>query len=63
MSEQFRGSYGVTITPFTEDGSKIDLPAWRRFIDWQIDEGSPGSMRTSRTTAVRSALLALLRAS
>jgi 4-hydroxy-tetrahydrodipicolinate synthase len=42
MSGQFRGSYGVTITPFTEDGSRIDLPAWRRFIDWQIDEGSPG---------------------
>jgi 4-hydroxy-tetrahydrodipicolinate synthase len=42
MSEQFRGSYGVTITPFTEDGKKIDLPAWRRFIDWQIEEGSPG---------------------
>ena len=42
MSEQFRGSYGVTITPFTEDGKKIDLKAWRRFIDWQIEEGSPG---------------------
>jgi 4-hydroxy-tetrahydrodipicolinate synthase len=42
MSHQFRGSYGVTITPFTEDGKKIDLKAWRRFIDWQIEEGSPG---------------------
>jgi len=42
MSDQFRGSYGVTITPFTEDGKKIDLKAWRRFVDWQIDEGSPG---------------------
>jgi 4-hydroxy-tetrahydrodipicolinate synthase len=42
MSVQFRGSYGVTITPFTEDGRKIDLKAWRRFVDWQIEEGSPG---------------------
>jgi 4-hydroxy-tetrahydrodipicolinate synthase len=42
MVEQFRGSYGVTITPFTEDGKKIDVPAWKRFIDWQISEGSPG---------------------
>ena len=42
MVEQFRGSYGVTITPFTEDGKKIDIPAWKRFIDWQISEGSPG---------------------
>jgi 4-hydroxy-tetrahydrodipicolinate synthase len=42
MIEQFRGSYGVTITPFTEDGKKIDIPAWKRFIDWQISEGSPG---------------------
>jgi len=42
MVEQFRGSYGVTITPFTEDGKKLDIPAWKRFIDWQIGEGSPG---------------------
>ena len=25
MTHQFRGSYGVTITPFTEDGKKIDI--------------------------------------
>ena len=42
MSEEFRGSYGVTITPFTEDGKKIDIPAWKRFLDWQINAGSPG---------------------
>ena len=42
MTHQFRGSYGVTITPFTEDGKKIDIAAWKRFVDWQIDEGSPG---------------------
>jgi 4-hydroxy-tetrahydrodipicolinate synthase len=42
MPKQFRGSYTVTITPFTEDGKKIDLPAWRRFVDWQIKVGVPG---------------------
>jgi 4-hydroxy-tetrahydrodipicolinate synthase len=38
----FRGSYAVTITPFSEDGRKLDLPAWRRFLDWQLREGVPG---------------------
>jgi len=42
MTHQFRGSYGVTITPFTEDGKKIDIAAWKRFVDWQIECGSPG---------------------
>jgi 4-hydroxy-tetrahydrodipicolinate synthase len=39
---QFRGSYTVTVTPFTEDGSAIDEAAQRRFIDWLIAEGVPG---------------------
>src|SRR5262245_59718647 len=42
MAHNFRGSYAVTITPFTDDGSKIDLPAWRKFLDWQMKEGVPG---------------------
>ncbi len=42
MPKQFRGSYTVTITPFTEDGRKIDIPAWRRFLDWQMKVGVPG---------------------
>lgn len=42
MSEAFRGSYTVTITPFTEDGSAIDVAAWKRFLDWQIEVGVPG---------------------
>ncbi len=41
MSE-FRGSYTVQITPFTEDGSSVDLDAQRRFIDWQLEVGVPG---------------------
>ena len=42
MTAQFRGSYTVTITPFTEDGKAIDMAAWRRFVDWQLVEGVPG---------------------
>jgi 4-hydroxy-tetrahydrodipicolinate synthase len=38
----FRGSYTVTITPFTADGSALDLPGWRRFLDWQLEVGVPG---------------------
>jgi 4-hydroxy-tetrahydrodipicolinate synthase len=42
MAQQFRGSYGVTITPFTAGGKAIDIPAWKRFIDWQLKERVPG---------------------
>lgn len=38
----FRGSYTVTITPFTEDGSAIDVPALTRFLDWQLEASVPG---------------------
>jgi 4-hydroxy-tetrahydrodipicolinate synthase len=39
---EFRGSYTVMITPFTEDGSGIDIPALERFLDWQLAVGVPG---------------------
>jgi 4-hydroxy-tetrahydrodipicolinate synthase len=39
---QFRGSYSVNVTPFTEDGAAVDLEANRRFVDWQISQGVPG---------------------
>ena len=42
MTQEFRGSYTVAITPFTEDGSAIDLEAWKRFLDWQLELGVPG---------------------
>src|SRR3954451_6529103 len=41
MSE-FRGSYTVTITPFTADGSTFDVDAMQRFLDWQLAVGVPG---------------------
>ena len=37
----FRGTYSVIITPFTEAGA-LDLPALRRFVDWQIEQGIHG---------------------
>lgn len=42
MSDQFRGSYTVMVTPFTPDGGEIDLDATRDFIQWQLDAGVPG---------------------
>ena len=38
----FRGSYTVSVTPFTADGSALDLDAQCRFIDWQLECGVPG---------------------
>lgn len=38
----FRGSYTVTVTPFTADRAHVDLDAFRGFIDWQLDAGVPG---------------------
>ena len=42
MAKPFRGSYTVTITPFTGDGSAVDFEALRGFLDWQLAEGVPG---------------------
>jgi 4-hydroxy-tetrahydrodipicolinate synthase len=38
----FRGSFTVQVTPFTEDGRSIDLDAQRGFVDWQVENGAPG---------------------
>jgi 4-hydroxy-tetrahydrodipicolinate synthase len=42
MVSEFRGSYTVTVTPFTPDGRSVDVQAMRRFLDWQLAEGVPG---------------------
>lgn len=43
MSDKvFLGSYTVTVTPFTENGDAVDVPTFRKFLDWQIDAGVPG---------------------
>jgi 4-hydroxy-tetrahydrodipicolinate synthase len=42
MAEQFRGSYTVAVTPFTDDGSAICVASLKRFIDWQVECRVPG---------------------
>jgi 4-hydroxy-tetrahydrodipicolinate synthase len=42
MREPFRGSYTVTVTPFTADGSAVEVEAWKDFLDWQLEVGVPG---------------------
>ena len=42
MAATFRGSYSVTVTPFTADRSAIDVDALQQFMDWQIESGVPG---------------------
>lgn len=42
MNNNFRGSFTVAVTPFTEDLANIDFSAWHKFLDWQLSEGVPG---------------------
>lgn len=42
MSKPFAGSYTVTVTPFKDDASAIDVSRLRAFLDWQLEEGVPG---------------------
>ena len=42
MSKKFRGTYTVLITPFTGDGTKVDLAALRSLVNWQIEQGIHG---------------------
>lgn len=39
---RFEGAYSVCITPFTPDGSGIDLNALKAYVNWQIDQGIHG---------------------
>lgn len=38
----WRGTYTVLITPFTDDGSAVDVPALRQLVNWQIEQGIHG---------------------
>jgi 4-hydroxy-tetrahydrodipicolinate synthase len=40
--KQFRGCHTVTVTPFTEDGKRIDVKALKRLLDWQHQSKVPG---------------------
>jgi len=49
MSQPFRGSYTVAVTPFTDDGLAVDLDRLRRFIDWQLECEVPGIIMLGTT--------------
>ena len=49
MTKEFRGSYTVSVTPFTEDGSAVDVGALKDFLDWQLDVGVPGIIALGST--------------
>ena len=49
MAKEFRGSYTVTVTPFTQDSSGIDVGALKDFLDWQLDVGVPGVIALGST--------------
>jgi 4-hydroxy-tetrahydrodipicolinate synthase len=42
MVATFRGSYSVTVTPFSGDRRAIDVDALRRFMEWQVESGVSG---------------------
>jgi len=42
MHKSFRGTYTVLVTPFTPDGARVDVPALRRLVEFQIGEGIHG---------------------
>ena len=44
-----RGTYTVTITPFTADGRKVEVSVLRDFVDWQIEEGAHGLIPVAST--------------
>ena len=39
---KFRGTYTVLITPLSADGRQVDVPALKRLVNWQIEEGIHG---------------------
>lgn len=49
MDSRFRGSYTVCVTPFSDDGLRIDVEGLKRFLSWQIDLGVPGVIMLGTT--------------
>ncbi|MBL4889582.1 MAG: 4-hydroxy-tetrahydrodipicolinate synthase [Candidatus Lindowbacteria bacterium] len=41
-AEKLRGSFVAIVTPFTEDGSKVDIDQLKELIEWHIAEGTNG---------------------
>ena len=40
--KQFKGTFSVLITPFSDDGLEINYDSLGKFVDWQIREGIHG---------------------
>ncbi len=51
---KFVGTYTVMVTPFTEDGSRIEEAVLRDLVDWQIEEGIGGLIPLGSTGEVLS---------
>lgn len=45
----FKGTFTVTVTPFSEGGRHIDEDVLRRFVDWQISHGVHGLIPVAST--------------
>ena len=45
----FKGTYTVTITPFTANGREIEKSVLRDFIEWQIEQGVHGIIPIAST--------------
>ena len=42
MAKKFRGTFTVLITPFTADGTSVDIKALANLVDWQVEQGIHG---------------------
>ena len=54
----WRGTYTVLVTPFTPDGTGVDVPALKRLVDWQIAQGIHGLIPLGSTGEFLSMTLA-----
>jgi len=45
----FKGTFTVTVTPFSADGRHVDEDTLRRFVDWQISSGVHGLIPVAST--------------
>jgi 4-hydroxy-tetrahydrodipicolinate synthase len=45
----FKGTFTVTVTPFTADGRKVEESVLRDFVDWQIEQGVHGLIPVAST--------------
>ena len=57
-TQNWRGTYTVLITPFTPDGRAVDVPALKRLVDWQIEQGIHGLIPLGSTGEFLSMTLA-----